>query len=86
MGSNVQFVLKRVLYRKLRRMDIHVRRKVHGMPPKLNPSLQKEFSHNGVSFGHISDKNVQGTEITNQVATLPLQRFKVLRGESGDLK
>jgi hypothetical protein len=26
----------------------------------------KESSHKGVSFGHISDKNVQGTEITNQ--------------------
>lgn len=26
----------------------------------------QESSHSDVSFGHISDKNVQGTEITNQ--------------------
>ena len=57
-------------------MDIHVRRTVQGMPPKLNPSLQKEFSHNGVSFGHISDKNVQGTEITNQRCHVAFARFQ----------
>ena len=32
---------------------------------EVEPCGAKESSHKGVTFGHISDKNVQGTEITN---------------------
>ena len=33
---------------------------------EVEPCGAKESSYQGVSFGHISDKNVQGTEITSR--------------------
>ena len=33
---------------------------------EVEPLVASESSHQGVSFGHISDKNVQGTEITSR--------------------
>ncbi len=44
---------------------------------EVEPFDTSESSHKGVSFGHISDKNVQGTEITNQRCHVA---FATLRG------
>ncbi len=43
---------------------------------EVEPFGAKEFSHTGVSFGHISDKNVQGTGTTNQRCPVAFATFQ----------